>query len=113
MVLKMSQASQPLNTTSAKKRIFHAILSLASAILLIRMMGMLNQLVVTAHFGAGATMDAYIVAYTLPYQLALLIISAIEYSVLPVYARVRSQGDKEQASLLFSTLLNLLLIGIA
>src|SRR5207248_11687512 len=29
-----------------------------------------------------------------------------------VYARVRSQGDKEQASLLFSTLLNLLLIGI-
>lgn len=109
----MSQTSQSLNTASAKKRIFRALLAIASAVLLIRIMGMLNQLVVTARFGAGARMDAYLVAYTFPYQLAILITSAVEYSIIPVYARVRSRGDQEQTSLLFSTLLNLLLIGAA
>src|SRR2546423_1605732 len=119
----MPQPSRPLSTNSAhlaavrgksvNKQVFRALLSIASAALLIRVMGMLNQLVITAHFGAGAAMDAYFVAYALPYLLAQLIINAIEYSVIPVYAGVRLQGNKEQASLLFSTLLNLLLIGSA
>lgn len=98
---------------SANSHIFRALLSLASAAVLIRMFGMLNQVVVSSRFGAGATMDAYFVASALPLLLAQLMISAIEAAVIPVYARVRSQGDKEQASLLFSTILNLLLVGTA
>src|SRR5947209_17828677 len=77
------------------------------------MTGMVNQVVVSSHFGAGATMDAYFVASALPLLLAQLVVSAIESSVIPVYARVRSQGEKEEATLLFSTVLNLLLIGAA
>src|SRR6266568_8387053 len=42
---------------------------------------------------------------------ATLFSASIESSVIPVYARVRTQG-KEQASILFSTLLNLLVLGI-
>lgn len=113
--------SQPPGTTDAhpaaahaqavNNRIFQALLGLASANLLIRVIGMLNQVVVTAQFGQGSTMDAYYVAQALPVLLAQMLSSALESSVIPVYAQVRTKGGEEQASRLFSTLLNLLLIG--
>ncbi len=96
---------------SANKHIFRALLSLASAALLTRVMGMLMQVVVTSRFGAGAAMDAYFVASTFPTTLAYLLISTVETAVIPVYARIRAQS-REQASLLFSTLLNLLAIAL-
>jgi len=114
--------SQPLSTTSAhlaavrlksaNKQIFRALLSLASANLLIRVMGMFNQVVVAARFGQGAQMDAYFVASGLPVLLAQLLASSLEASVIPMYASLSGKGKKEQASRLFSTLLNLLLISM-
>lgn len=114
--------SQPLSTTSthlaairlksANKQIFRALLSLASANLLIRVMGMLNQVVVAARFGQGAQMDAYFVASGLPVLLAQLLASSLEASVIPIYASLRGKGKQEQASRLFSTLLNLLFISM-
>jgi putative peptidoglycan lipid II flippase len=95
---------------SANKYIFRALLSLSSAALLTRMAGMLSQVVVSSRFGADATMDAYFVVYTLPTVLAYLLIGGIEAAVTPVYARVRTQGGKEQASRIFSTVLNLFLL---
>lgn len=100
----------PGRMKSVHKQIFRALLTLSSAALLARGFGMLNQIVVTGHFGAGAIMDAYFVASTLPTLMATMLSSSIESSVIPVYAQVRMQG-KEQASALFSTLFNLLLLG--
>ena len=97
---------------SANKQIFRALLSLASANLLIRIMGMFNQVVVAARFGQGAQMDAYFVASGLPVLLAQLLASSLEASVIPIYASLGGKGKKEQASRLFSTLLNLLLISM-
>jgi putative peptidoglycan lipid II flippase len=99
--------------TSANTKIFRALLSIASAALLIRMMGMFSQVVITSRFGEGAAMDAYFVASALPIMIAQLLSSAIEASVIPVFTRVRARGKAEQASILFSTTLNLLLIGAA
>ncbi len=96
--------------SDTNKRIFRALLSLASAALLIRIMGLFTQVVITGRFGLGAQMDAYVVATTLPLFIAQLIVSAVEAAVIPVYTRVRMQGTKEQRSALFSTLLNLLII---
>ena len=114
----MSRSSEPLSNTSAhliavhlkgaNKQIFRALMSIASATLLVRVFGMLNQIIVTQRFGAGAIMDAYFVASAMPMLIASLGASAIESSVIPVYAKVRHR--KEQASKLFSTLLNLLLL---
>lgn len=95
---------------TANSRIFRAFLSIASAALLIRGMGMLNQIIVTARFGEGATMDAYIVATTLPLLLVQLIGNTTETAVIPVYSWVRARSGSEKASHLFSTLLNLSLI---
>jgi len=97
---------------SANKHIFRALVSLASAALLTRVMGMLTQIVVTSRFGAGAAMDAYFVASTFPTTLAYLLISTVETAVIPVYARIRAQSGREQASILFSTLINLLALAL-
>ncbi|HEX6478395.1 MAG TPA: murein biosynthesis integral membrane protein MurJ [Ktedonobacteraceae bacterium] len=95
---------------STNKLIFRALLSLSSAALLTRMFGLLNQVVASSHFGAGAAMDAYFVVYTLPTVLALLLIGGIEAAIVPVYAHARAQGSKERASRIFSTVLNLFLL---
>src|SRR5436309_3838665 len=112
--------TQNLSTTSARmtvvrlksanKHIFRAILSLASAALLIRVIGLLNQIVVSARFGLGSAMDAYFVASLVPLLIAQVIGSVVEYAVIPVYIRVRSQQGTKQAYKLFSTLLNILLV---
>ncbi len=98
---------------SANTKIFRALMSIASAALLIRIMGLLNQVVVTDRFGEGAAMDAYIIASTLPLLIAQVINGTVQISVIPVYTRIRTRGRKEEASRLFSTLLNLSLLGSA
>ena len=119
----MSQPARPLGPTgaripgaslkSANRQIVTALLSLASAALLIRVVGMVNQIVVSSRFGAGASMDAYFVASTFPILLAQIIEHPIQDAVIPVYTRVRTQETKERLSQLFSTLLNLFLLGAA
>ena len=99
--------SQPLSSTtarmaavrlkSANKYIFRALLSLASANLLIRIMGLFNQVVVTASFGQGASMDAYYVATLLPTTLASLLASGLEASVIPVYSRVLTKEGRKKS----------------
>src|SRR5439155_22796507 len=115
----MNDTLQPSGTSSARmvavrlksanKHIFRALLSLASADLLIRVIGLLNQIVVSARFGLGSAMDAYFVASLVPLLIAQVIGSVVEYAVIPVYIRVRSQQGTKQAYKLFSTLLNILL----
>jgi murein biosynthesis integral membrane protein MurJ len=109
-VLARRRALQP---PSVNQRIFRAFLSISSAVLLIRVMGLLNQVVVTSRFGAGAAMDAYFVATALPILAASLVTGALEASVIPTFARVRGQRTPEQASRFFSTLLNALVVGTA
>ena len=114
-----SDNAQPLSTTSAllvavrlksaNKYIFRALLSLGSAALLIRVMGMINQIVITARFGQGEQMDAYFVASAVPLLLASLLASGLEGSVIPAYTATRRKETKEK---LFSILLNLLVVGL-
>jgi putative peptidoglycan lipid II flippase len=113
MTQVVTTISGHLPTTRAKsinRQIFRALFSLASAALLVRVMGMFNQVVVSGRFGAGPRMDAYFVASALPILLAQLLASAIEASIVPTYAHVRRQGTKEEATRLFSTLLNLMIL---
>jgi putative peptidoglycan lipid II flippase len=91
--------------------IARALLSLVSAALLLRAGGMLNQVIVSANFGAGAAMDAYFVATALPLLLVQLLTSALEAAVIPVYSRLRMHSGREGASRLLSTLINGLVLG--
>lgn len=112
-------SSQPLGNTSARliavhiksanKNIFKALLSLASANLLVRVMGLGMQVVVTASYGVSTDTDAYNALYLLITTMAQLIISGMETAVIPIYTRIRVRG-REEVSRLFSTLLNCLII---
>lgn len=92
--------------------IFRALISLASGVLLVRAMGLVNQIAITSRFGAGSVMDAYFVASGLPLILASSLTSAIEFSVIPVFTRLRHERlSPEHATAVFSTLVNIFLIG--
>lgn len=99
--------AQPMATN---RHILRALLSLVSAALLLRVGGMVNQVVVSANFGAGATMDAYFVAVAFPLLLVQLLSSALEAAVIPVYSRLRMRSGREVASRLLSTLVNCLVL---
>lgn len=99
-----------LPVKAANTHVLRALLHLVSAALLLRVGGMVNQVIVSASFGAGATMDAYFVAAAFPLLLVQLVSSAIEASVIPVYAQLRMHVSKEEISRLFSTLLHCLLL---
>lgn len=92
------------------RRILRAFLNLISAALLLRVGGMVNQVIISASFGTGTAMDAYFVAAALPFLLAQLLGSAVEAAVIPVYSRLRLRSGKEAASRLFCTVLNCLLL---
>ncbi len=113
MPSSLTDAQQVSRHISINQQIFRALLSIASATLLIRVVGMGNQVVVTSHFGAGADMDAYTVASALPLLLGQLISSGIEGAVIPVYTRERVNRNHEETSVLFSTLLNICTLGAA
>ncbi|GCE46800.1 murein biosynthesis integral membrane protein MurJ [Thermosporothrix hazakensis] len=96
---------------SANRNIFRALLSLASANLLSRMMGMVLLLVVTTIYGQGAELDAYYVASVVALLLPDLLSGSIESSIIPVYTKARLKG-KEYASRLISTVFFLFIIGL-
>jgi murein biosynthesis integral membrane protein MurJ len=95
---------------SANRQIIHALMSIASATLLIRVFGMGMQIAITARFGLGASMDAYFIAVAVPVLVAGLVINPLESAVVPVYMRVRSGGNREELSNLFSTVFNVAVI---
>lgn len=95
---------------SVHRQILRALIVLASATLLVRVVGMGMQVIVTSRFGEGPQMDAYFIAAGGPMLLAVVGTATIEQSVVPVYARVCAQGNREQAARLFSTLLHLVLM---
>lgn len=95
---------------SANKLILSALVALASATLLVRIFGLGMQVVITRQFGVGSAMDAYLVASMLPSLVANLLVNIFAGSVTPLFARMSVHRDREQASRLFSTMLNLVLI---
>lgn len=96
---------------TANQLILRALVRIASAAMLVRVMGLVSQIAITARFGAGDVMDAYFVASALPILVAQLLIGAIEASVIPVYVRLRNQQSPEHATAVFSTIVNLFLVG--
>ncbi len=105
----LDAASHP----SANQLIFRALMSIGSAALVVRAVGMVSQVAITSRFGAGAEMDAYVVASGLPILVALSLAGTIESSVIPLYAQLRTQRSTEQTTAIFSTLLTLFLVGAA
>lgn len=71
-----------------------------------RLLGMLREMILAAHFGTGRDMDAYIVAFRIPDLLFLTIMSgSFGAAFIPVYGSFIDQGQHEKASRLASAIM--------
>ena len=91
-------------------RVIGAILTLASGTIAARALGVFNQTVISAHFGAGVEMDAYFATLALPVLLTNLVVNALQSSIIPVYIRMTKDGREREASEVLSTILNVVLL---
>ncbi|HKT37369.1 MAG TPA: murein biosynthesis integral membrane protein MurJ, partial [Ktedonobacterales bacterium] len=87
--------------------------TLASGTIAARALGVFNQSVISAHFGAGIEMDAYFATLALPVLLTNLVVNALGSAIVPVYVRMTKDGRDREASEVLSTLLNVVLLFVA
>lgn len=94
-------------------RILGAIASLATGTIAARALGVVNQPVISAHFGAGTAMDAYFATLALPVLLNNLLVGGLQGAVIPAYTRLMKAGKGDEANRVLSTVLNVVLLLIA
>ena len=72
-----------------------------------------TEIVAAALFGAGAAMDAYLAANTLPQYVMAVLLSSLGFVFIPVFVEHLAEGQKEQAWEIASVVVNLsvLLLG--
>lgn len=88
-----------------------AAIVIATAFLASRLLGLLRDRLLAAHFGVGATLDAYTAAFRLPELLFTLLVSgAFAVAFIPIAAEHIEKGRMKQLRELASTLFNLLVI---
>lgn len=78
-----------------------------------RLSGLLREIIIGASFGTSAEYDAYLAAFRIPdllFQLAAG--GALGSAFIPVFSGYWLQSDKRQAWLLFSRVLNLIMLGL-
>jgi putative peptidoglycan lipid II flippase len=107
----MHRAKDILRRANAKQTVGSAALVISGAYLLSRLLGLLRDRLLIAHFGVGATLDAYMAAFSLPDLLFTLLVSgAFAVTFIPVFTKEMKRGEDSEAWDMSSTLLNLLVI---
>ncbi|MEG6615150.1 murein biosynthesis integral membrane protein MurJ [Peptococcaceae bacterium 1198_IL3148] len=92
----------------ARAAIVILVINLTSKIL-----GFFRDMVIAYQFGATGATDAYLVAYTIPYVLMNILALALSTVVVPVFSEYESQGRRDEAWKLFSTVTNLTALAFA
>ena len=73
-----------------------AALIIVVSILVSRILGFVRQVAINAEFGVGPEADAWFAAFRVPDTIFMMLAGgALLSAVIPVYAEVRSRGDKE------------------
>lgn len=100
--------------TTANRRIFAASVVIGAAIVGVKLVAMLKDLVVAATFGASNAIDVYLMAFVLPSFAINLIAGSFHASLIPTYIETREQQGKTRAdAMLGSTMLiSVCLLGV-
>lgn len=98
---------------STSRLIFKATLVIALFNLLSRVLGFVREMVIARQFGATATTDAYLVAYTIPYVLFAILSQALAAVVVPVFTEYAARGERREAWHLSANVINLLFVLLA
>lgn len=102
--------------TGERTSLVQAMLRLVFGTLASRVLGLAREIVMAAYFGAGAAMDVFIVAFTIPNLFRRVFgEAAMESAFLPTFKTFLSRGEKREGWRLASTVCNvltLLLVGV-
>lgn len=84
--------------TSADKRgILGHVVSVAGFFGVVRVAGFVEEQVLAFFFGAGAVLDAYFVALSVPMTLFFIVTGLVNPTILPMFVRRTLQGDERGA----------------
>jgi len=107
----MNRAKQLIKQANGSHSVGNAAILISSSYLLSRLLGLLRDRLLIAHFGKGPTLDAYLAAFSLPDLLfSLLVSGAFAVAFIPVFAAELRKDDRQQAWDMAASLLNLMVI---
>ncbi|MGB9804825.1 lipid II flippase MurJ, partial [Desulfofundulus sp.] len=98
---------------STTHTIARATAVIAAFTLLSRILGFVREMALAYVFGASASTDAYLVAYTVPNVIFTVLGGALTVIAVPLFASYASEGKRDEAWRLFavfSTLLGAVLL---
>jgi putative peptidoglycan lipid II flippase len=101
---------------STNRRIFRAATTIASLTLLVKTVTALKDLVVARWFGRSDSLDAFLIAYLVPYFVMSLTVGALVTTFVPEFVEVRQKQGNDAAQKLFSSVVFLsviILTGVA
>ncbi|QGU00486.1 Peptidoglycan lipid II flippase MurJ [Candidatus Syntrophocurvum alkaliphilum] len=77
-----------------------------------RLLGFVREQVIAAQYGTSVYTDAYVMAFTLPNLLYIIIGGALATAFIPVFTSIAVQKGEEEASHMASSVINLTIIGM-
>jgi len=107
----VNQAKRLLLRANAGQTVAGATMIISGAYLLSRLLGLLRDRLLVAHFGVGPELSAYNAAFRIPEMLFTLLVSgAFAVAFIPVLTEHLSKDQKDEAWVVTSSLLNLLVL---
>ncbi|HEY7738395.1 MAG TPA: murein biosynthesis integral membrane protein MurJ [Candidatus Limnocylindria bacterium] len=107
-------ADRPSQEPSAAGLLVRASLVMTAAAVVSRILGWIRLLVIGAQFGASSELDAYLAAFRIPDAIFQLVVAgALSAALIPVYASYRARGEEDDGWALASSVINLVVIGLA
>jgi putative peptidoglycan lipid II flippase len=100
-----------LEVATTKKKIYFSAVTMASATMISRVLGLLRELLMALYFGASGVTDAFLVAYRIPNLLRdLFAEGAFSSAFVPNFVKVKNQSTDKARSLFWSCFIWLSLI---
>ena len=105
---------RPSAGPTASGLLVRAGLVMTGAAIASRVLGWIRLLVIGAQFGASSELDAYLAAFRIPDAIFQLVVAgALSAALIPVYASYRARGEEHEGWALASSVINLVVIGLA
>jgi len=82
---------------------------LLAVTLAFKLLGFLEKVLLASRFGTGPQVEAYLIAFSVPFGLAIVLRDLLEPSLLPVFLRLRDQARDEARAWRLTSLLALLI----
>lgn len=100
--------------SASSRRLYSAAAAVGLAFVIGRFLGLARDILITRQFGTGATMAAYIAAFSIPNLIFMMVMSgAFGSAFVPIFAGQLAQGQVRKAWRLASNVMTLMVEGYA